>query len=381
MKEVLFNTHDLVLFITIYQCVLFALFLLTQQKIKRKSNVLLAFFLLSYAAIPLDTLINFGESFRQWAIDFSPNIFYVFGSAYWLEAVLLLFYVRSVVYDNYELKPLNWLYFLPFLCYIIYEIVTYYSLDDSVKLAYLQEGTSSRHPNIDFFFGMFREIFRLTLGVFCMQEVRRYQKQIKNEFASIESIDLTWLKILVIGFLVIRVDALWVWFAWVSSGVFTLDFDFEFFGLASNYTVMFLISSLIFFSLSRSPVFSGISSNPEKDIDQFSVEPEQIAEIIDYMQKKQPYLNCLLNLNSLADQLSMSPRSLSNVINRQFNQNFFEFINGYRIEESKRLLSVSEHKNTTILDIMGMAGFNSKATFNTLFKKKVGMTPSQYKNT
>ena len=78
MEIVLFNTLDLSLLITVYQCVLFALFLLVLKKGRKQSNVLLALFLLSQAAIPLDTLINFGEAFRQFSIDFLPNLFYVF---------------------------------------------------------------------------------------------------------------------------------------------------------------------------------------------------------------------------------------------------------------------------------------------------------------
>ena len=104
MSTVLFNTLDLALVFTIYQCILFAFFLVLIKKGKKQSNILLALFLLCYAAIPLDTLINFGEAFRQFAIDFSPNIFYVFGLAYWLEAVLLLFYVRSLIYKDFAFK-------------------------------------------------------------------------------------------------------------------------------------------------------------------------------------------------------------------------------------------------------------------------------------
>ncbi|WP_245608430.1 helix-turn-helix domain-containing protein [Shewanella waksmanii] len=97
------------------------------------------------------------------------------------------------------------------------------------------------------------------------------------------------------------------------------------------------------------------------------------------MQQEKPYLNPLLTLDNLASQLQLSPRLLSQIINRHFEQNFFEFINQYRINESQRLLSDASLKHTTIIDIMDKSGFNSKATFNTLFKKRLGQTPSQYR--
>ena len=77
--------------------------------------------------------------------------------------------------------------------------------------------------------------------------------------------------------------------------------------------------------------------------------------------------------------MNIAPRSLSNIINRHFKRNFFEFINEYRIEEAKSLLSNPDNTSKSIIDIMDASGFNSKATFNTFFKKLVGETPSQYR--
>ena len=99
------------------------------------------------------------------------------------------------------------------------------------------------------------------------------------------------------------------------------------------------------------------------------------------MQEHKPYLNHLLTLDNLATQIFMPPRQLSQVINRHFKQNFFEFINSYRIEEAKILLTKEENAKVTMLEIMDQAGFNSKATFNTFFKKLVSLTPTQYRKT
>ena len=67
---------------------------------------------------------------------------------------------------------------------------------------------------------------------------------------------------------------------------------------------------------------------------------------------------------------------LSHVINASFNQNFRDFINSYRIEESKSRL-VQDDMN--ILNIAYEVGFNSKSAFNTAFKKFTGMTPKEYR--
>jgi len=379
MSTVLFNTLDLALLITIYQCVLFAFFLVLIKKGKKQSNVLLALFLLSYAAIPLDTLINFGEAFRQFAIDFSPNVFYVFGSAYWLEAVLLLFYVRSLIYKNFSFKKTDLLYLLPFILYLIYEANNWYALDINTKISFLNGYHIEEEPFHTRFINLFRECFRTFCGLLCLLELRHYQQQIKNNFADIEDVDLTWLKILVIGFLIIRVQAIFVTLGFMTSIDLNFSIDYSLLGQLSNFMVMFLISFLIFFSLGVSNLFHGIDSSTITNSEKQVVDPAHITALTLYMQEHKPYLNHLLTLDNLAAKTFMPPRQLSQVINRHFEKNFFEYINSYRIEEAKVLLTKPENEKITMLEVMDLAGFNSKATFNTFFKKIVGMTPTQYK--
>ncbi|XQW85834.1 helix-turn-helix domain-containing protein [Thalassotalea piscium] len=382
MKSVLFNTHDLVLIFTIYICLLFALFLVTLKKGKKLSRYLLAAFLVTQAAIPLDNLINFGEAFKTYALGISPNLFYTFGLAYWIEAPLLLLYIRSLVYKNYKLTIKDALYFIPFILFTIYFTHGWLLLDNQVKISSLQ-GNSFEHTSMtSHIIHLIRECLRFIFGILCLIELHKYHKQIKNQVAALEDVDLTWLKILVIGFLVIRVNAIFVALAIIFSYEMGIIVDHETLGLTSNYIVMLLITSLVFFSAGYSTIFKGIDEKLVDDAHDDLVapfDPEQIKQIEDYMKAEKPYLNHLLTLDNLANQLNVSPRHLSSVINRHFEKNFFEYINHFRIEESKALLVSNENRKTTMLDIMDMAGFNSKATFNTFFKKLVGVTPTQYR--
>ena len=133
--------------------------------------------------------------------------------------------------------------------------------------------------------------------------------------------------------------------------------------------------------MSRSSLFEGVEQHeppltPEHHVE---VNPEHVALIEEHMATQKPFLANILTLEQLAKQLELSPRTLSNVINRHFELNFFEFINRYRVEEAKHLLQNPELNNKTMIEIMAESGFNSKATFNTFFKKLVGSTPSQYR--
>ena len=379
MSTVIFNTLDLALVFTIYQCILFAFLLVVIKKGNKQSNLLLAFFLLSYAAIPLDTLINFGEDFRQYAINFTPNVFYIFGTAYWLEAVFLLFYVRSLIYKKYRFKKHDLLYLLPFVLYFIYEIGNWYMFDIETKLAILNGYHLEEQPAYTRYINLFRECFRTFCGILCLIELLHYQQQIKNEYADIEGVDLTWLKILIIGFLIIRIQAVLVTLGFMTSIELNIVINYPLLGQLSNFMTMFLISFLIFFNLGISKLFTGIEKPTVNNQEKNTIDPEQITALTLYMKEHKPYLNHLLNIDNLATQVFIPPRQLSQVINRHFEQNFFEFINGYRIEESKALLSIENNAKMTMLEIMDQVGFNSKATFNTFFKKIVGMTPTQYR--
>ena len=137
MKEVLFNTHDLALIFTIFICLSFSVFLVTLKKGNKLSNYLLACFLLTQAAIPTDNLINFGEAFRAFALSLSPNLFYTFGLAFWLEVPLLLLYIKSLVNKNYQLKKRDSLLFIPFIFYAAYFTVDWLMIENSIKLALL----------------------------------------------------------------------------------------------------------------------------------------------------------------------------------------------------------------------------------------------------
>lgn len=383
MYQVIFNTHDVVLLMTAYQCILFAVLLLTIKREKPLSNIFLAFFLLQQAAIPLDILISFGAEFRQVALSWSPNLFYVFGFGYWLEAPFLLWYTRSLIYKDYRLTKKDLVFLIPFFSYLLYQILFYYRLELQDKQHLQEVYNLFSAPHYMNYVTLFREVFRAALGVICILEIKRYSQHIKTNFSDIERLDLTWLKILVIGFLAIRGWAVLVGLLILLSVSFGITTNFEIMGLLGNYTTFIMVSMLIFFGLGHSSVFEGIEVKNgdavKAELLKDKIKDIQIKQVADYMEQEKPYLVPALTLDKLAAQLKMQPRILSHLINRHFACNFFEFINSYRVEESKRMLADPTSSEKNMLDIMYDVGFNSKATFNTLFKKKVGMTPSEYR--
>jgi len=104
-----------------------------------------------------------------------------------------------------------------------------------------------------------------------------------------------------------------------------------------------------------------------------------LKRLLQLMENKKPYADGSLTLQKLAKALAIPPHHLSQIINEQLNQNFFDFINNHRIEEAKRMLIDPARQHISILAISEEVGFNSKSAFNAAFKKHTQMTPSEFR--
>jgi AraC-like DNA-binding protein len=104
-----------------------------------------------------------------------------------------------------------------------------------------------------------------------------------------------------------------------------------------------------------------------------------LEELKALMAFERPYLDSQLTLPQLAAKLHISAHYLSQVINQQLQMNFFDFINGHRIESSLAMLQRADESGMTVLDIAMASGFNSKSAFYSAFKKHQGVTPGEYR--
>ena len=105
-----------------------------------------------------------------------------------------------------------------------------------------------------------------------------------------------------------------------------------------------------------------------------------INRLKSHMETEKPFLDDSLSIYDLASQVGMPARDLSILINHKLNRHFFDFVNGYRIELAKEMLGDPARKKLTVLEILYHVGFNSKSSFNTVFRKQTGLTPTEYRN-
>lgn len=381
MSAYILNFHDTVLLATGFQSLLFIFLILLVKHERHISDYFLIGFFIAQIAIPMHVLVNYNYQIRTLGLELSPNLIHIFDIAYWIEGPLLLWYTRSILYKNFALKRKDAVYLLPTFIYFIYMSVAFYSLDSADQISFLAIEQDADAPSMRHGVEAVREGLRVLFGVLCLIDIQRARNELRDQFSNIEKIDIGWLSILVVAFTAVRVWILLV----VSVAIFAPnlgDSVFNYMGLGGNYLTFALITALMFLSLQRSSIFDGhmtedtTVSDPKDD----ELNPELAKKIENHMQHEKPYLLPLLNLDQLASQLSMHPRALSVAIKKHFKTNFYEFVNSYRINEAKAILCDPEQKHKTMIEISGNCGFNSKATYNSFFKKLVGSTPTQYRS-
>ncbi|MDN3638321.1 helix-turn-helix domain-containing protein [Simiduia curdlanivorans] len=379
MSEVLFNTHDAVLLCTMLMCIIFALLLLQLPQPSKLHKVFIIGFCLASFAIPLDILINFGAGFHPWMVKHHLTLIYLFEFGAWLQAPMAYFLVRSQLDKNFQFKAIDYLLLLPLFLNTSHQLIAYHSLPLAIKES-IQSTMDIMDLSITIFFVQTaREIFRLALALASITLLKKYTLTPES---NLKPNQLTWLHVLAYGLCLYTSISLLNAIFLTAQVLTKYSLPVGYIGLFQNY-----ICAVYFISL--------VSKLHSDAVQQCFLKPLQLSKgttksgfNFAHIQTLEPlmlnnkiYTNPELSLDDLAHSVGVSPRTLSGVINGHYGCSFFEFINGYRIQEAKRLLSESAHKSTSVLDIMYEAGFNSKATFNGMFKKTEGMTPSQYRKT
>jgi len=111
--------------------------------------------------------------------------------------------------------------------------------------------------------------------------------------------------------------------------------------------------------------------------------PKRAEELIQrlnrHMEEEKPYLNAELTLYDLSSQMNLTKNELTELLNIHIGKNFFSYVNEFRLNAVLKKLENPNYDHYTIIAIAYDCGFNSKSTFNYLFKHHTGLTPSEYK--
>ena len=289
----------------------------------------------------------------------------------WLP--LYFFFVCSLVDTRFRIKGYNWLHFLPFFVVLVILLSQFYFKGPNEKLKLL-DPNSNFYKIIwinDFFFS----IQILTYNIAAIVKYYGYRKRVKDLTSIRPEYDF-WIRIAIFTFL----GACIVTIVGKILVYLNVPIHFNTYYL-SNIAFLFLYSILFFVSIT-SPSLVQNSDKRQKywysNLSDYEAK-ELLNRLHGYINETQIYRKSGLSLKELASSIGVSERHLSQVINDLKGQNFFDFINFYRVEHAKKLISQNIDNQRTMFDIFWESGFNSKTTFNTTFKKITGYTPSDFK--
>lgn len=307
-------------------------------------------------------------------------------SLFLLHGPFLYLYVESFTPGKNRPALRDLLHFVPFISFFLYLIISLLFPEYSGRL---RMDHVDRDVNPSAVFVIFLLVTAISGPVYfyvSLRKVRNISKNILNHYSTTEEINLNWLKSLIFIFGII-------WSALVSIAM--IHHIFHYFSMVFCTDGLFLSLSFFiilvgYFGLRQKEIFTRFSMDNQVPAYDQRVKYQNIPineyEIQEYMERirtimelKKPHLDPDLTLPALATITGLPSYQLSRVINEKFGCNFFDFINGYRVDEVKTRLTDPAFNNFSLLGIAFECGFNSKSAFNRIFKKLTGLTPSEYK--
>ena len=358
-----------------FQAFLFSLLLLIKKEKNPADKFLAGFFFV----ICLYLLNIYLVKFSLWKAY--PDILLVHTFISLAFGPLLYFYVTSLIGRRVSKKQVLY-HTLPILGTFLV-ILPFILRDDSEKWLYFTGKFINLPLNVSI--GTFMQHLSAPIYfIWIINILNGHKEKLKNTHSSTDRISLGWMRKLLYGVITIwLIDCI---------NVYALNFT----DLDVHYSISWIIKLTFiafiiligYYGINQGSIFVTIQQQIAKEDEAPSaskkiVSADTVKEntdtLIRYMENEKAYLNSDIRIQDIATSLNLPVHLLSHTINSNLNQNFYDFVNTYRIDEAKSRLKNEQYQDLTIVAIAFDCGFNSKATFNRLFKQYTGLTPSQYK--
>jgi AraC-like DNA-binding protein len=356
------------------QALLLAAALLNVKRGNRIANRLLAAFVTGLAIS-----VGGATMASEPLILLYPHLLKIQDPFQFLAAPLLFLYIRTLIKGSSGSGKKDLLHFIPFgLCFLYF--APFYLQSGEAKVISVGSYSYFWHR-----WGYIRSTTLLVQVIIYLSLIAlllaAYSRRFKRQTSSADKSVLFQVR-----FMLATVASIWIIGA--LKFLFTTFYpvyDTQTVDLLIPASASLLVYAMGYMGLRRPEVLTGMDALPpsppryEKSTLTLERSDTYLQRLRDLMNTEKPYLDGDMTLQKLAKALAISPHHLSQIINEQLNQNFFDFINTYRIEEAKRMLHDPAKKHYSILAVSEEVGFNSKSAFNTAFKKHVKMTPSEFR--
>ncbi|OJJ15618.1 hypothetical protein BKI52_37680 [marine bacterium AO1-C] len=308
-------------------------YLFTLKTGDKKSNIFLALFLLGLTLRIGRSVLNYYIPLQNWQSNIGISGVLVAAPSLWFYGITLIEKNKIFTFKKY-------LHFIPFAIFIFF-------------IPFVPRG------------GNFESFWNYGIVVFILlfYLILSWSYLHKNRSLVSKRV-LHWYRNILIG-------ATLIWLHYVGN---MLDFTMYYIRGPIFYTFLIYAFTYLFLNLHKFNLQKYGSSNLDKNSSRVLF--QQIKELFEV---EQVFLDDAITLNSISEKLNVKSREISQAINENKQQNFYEFVNHYRIERAETLLKDSTYKNEKIATIAYDSGFGNVTSFNVAFKKKTGLTPSSYR--
>ena len=375
MKKHIFNIHDVVLFMTVAECFLLVIFQAILPFKNHLANRLLSTFLISIAVSSACILVLWNDDVSLFTVFDEHLLPYFLVFAQLLKGPLLLLYVVSLTEDAFKLARRHLVHLIPAAIAIgwlaIFQI-------DSTDLRFRTLGMTETQRQIANGVWHFIKIMPFFYALAAVNRVRLYRIGLHNQYSNFSPTEPSWLNILSLGFLFTWSFSILVHI--IANTIALADPQLsDLFGITENYIIFILINALFINSVVHTHKLLTTKPEVTKDKADEKLTDTAIQKVQQGMEIQKLFLKQNLNIDEFSKRINLPVKEVSAVINKHYGTNFFEFMNSYRVEEAKRLLSDGQHADMTVMDVLLHAGFNSKSAFHRFFNRLVGMSPTEYR--
>mgnify|MGYP003579620985 CR=1 FL=1 len=381
MPEIKVNLHPLnfIIISGILQSIILACILLFYRRGNKLANVLIG------------TCVLICGLHFSWSLIIDTNLADIFKQVFWIPysyllaiGPLLYFYTKTLTTAHFKMSAKEAFHFLPVFIEVLVQV---FFIGVSIRNSILfYDVPGFLIFRIIEFVGTIVSI--LVYGKRCLVLIRAHEIWAVENFSNQKDITLLWL-----SKLIKYLRVLWMfWLIFELSFILFLQFQLH---LIFVYLLLYILLAVITYSnywiaiqaLIRSEILpekKNLSPTPDNTNVYSRLTTDEIkryAEAVSGLMKNEKlYLHETLSLRTLAGKLQKDPNLISYVLNNFFHKSFYDFVNDFRIEEVKNKIDDPAYAHFKIIEVAYECGFNSKATFNRVFKKYTGKSPSEYKS-
>ncbi|MEM7185937.1 MAG: AraC family transcriptional regulator [Bacteroidota bacterium] len=363
-----FEFIDIILFVGFVQGLFLTFTLQRISNTNKRANAMLLL-VIGIVTVMLIGRFVFFRFFSPWIFQWSllvDTILYLFGP-------LLYVYVRRLLFKEEESYFLPGYHFLPT---VLFLIATGYYLIAYTPDAYLAH---YRAGGLDLFFALVTASVKLLNAAYILASfmlVRRY-KQSEKRVLSYHQNPVKYLNyfLVAVGLCLL---------AWVLSSLNynLLDRYFTYVDYNTVWVAIAIFMYVIGYYSLKQPELFRMAMNPAVKQKKDRLSPSEatvLSQKLDQLMKVDKfYLKSDLTLKQTAEVLQTSSNNISWLLNNVYQTTFYDYINGFRIQEFVQKVENREHLTHTILALSYDVGFNSKSTFNKAFKLTMNNTPSEF---